>query len=84
MPNPRPWCLSATEKATSAEVASCPSRSYRATADHLAIEKGDQGHPIRVVDLGEELDLLRLQGLLDPKEPEVSGLRAECLEEVPQ
>ncbi len=50
--------------------------------DHLAVEHGDHRHPVRVVDVGEEVDFLGLEGLLDPEEPEVPGLGAQGLEEL--
>ena len=52
--------------------------------DHPAVQDRDQCHPIRVIDIREELDFLRLEGLLDPEEPEVPGFRAESLEEFDQ
>jgi hypothetical protein len=52
--------------------------------DHLPIEQGDQRHPIGIVDMGEELDFLRLQCLLDPEEAEIARLGPETLEELDQ
>ena len=49
--------------------------------DHSAVEYRDERHTVRVIDSREELDFLRLQGLFDPEEPEVSGFGPEPLEE---
>ena len=52
--------------------------------DHLALVHRDQSHPVDVIDVGEEGHLFGLEGLLDPEETEIAGLRAQSLEELDQ
>ncbi len=52
-----------------------------ADSDELAVEHNDQRHPVVVVDIREELDLIVAQGLLDLEEPEITGFGAQSLEE---